>query len=121
MRNSSSLFTRVRFLQTARKQLENRHFKRAKFQALLLRAAVYLAAVITAGVLLFVVGYILIKGIPHLSWSLFEWRYNSENVSLMPALLITVIGHFNKALYKFRFQNFHNIYPPFLWFYVVCF
>ena len=87
MRNSSSLFTRVRFLQTARKQLENRHFKRAKFQALLLRAAVYLAAAITAGVLLFVVGYILIKGIPHLSWSLFEWRYNSENVSLMPALL----------------------------------
>ncbi|MPM43614.1 Phosphate transport system permease protein PstA [bioreactor metagenome] len=91
MRNSSSLFTRVRFLQTARKQLENKHFKRAKFQALLLRAAVYLAAAITAGVLLFVVGYILVKGVPHLSWSLFEWRYNSENVSLMPALLNTLL------------------------------
>ena len=91
MRNSNSLFTRVRFLKTARKRLETRHFKRAKAQALLLRAAVYLAAIITAGVLLFVVGYILVKGVPNLTWSLFEWKYNSVNVSLMPALLNTLL------------------------------
>ena len=28
----------------------------------------------------------------------------------MPSLKITVICHFDKSLYKFRFQNFHNIY-----------
>lgn len=93
MRNTNSLFTRIRFLGQARKRLESGHpvMKRAKVQAFLLRAAVYLAAAVTAGVLLFVVGYILIKGIPHLSWSLFEWKYNSENVSLMPALLNTLL------------------------------
>ncbi len=91
MRNSNSLFTRIRFLKTARKRLETRHFKRAKVQAYLLRSAVYLAAAITAGVLLFVVGYILVKGVPNLTWSLFEWKYNSVNVSLMPALLNTLL------------------------------
>ncbi|MEN6420034.1 MAG: hypothetical protein ABFC73_14050, partial [Clostridiaceae bacterium] len=82
MRNTNSLFTRIRFLKTARKRLETRHFKRAKVQSYLLRAAVYLAAAVTAGVLLFVVGYILVTGVPNLTWSLFEWKYNSENVSL---------------------------------------
>ena len=91
MRNTNSLFTRIRFLKTARKQLETRHFKRAKAQSYLLRAAVYLAAAVTAGVLLFVVGYILVKGVPNLTWSLFEWKYNSVNVSLMPALLNTLL------------------------------
>ena len=36
-------------------------------------------------------GYILIKGIPHLTPSLFAWEYNSENVSLMPALINTIL------------------------------
>lgn len=91
MRNTNSLFTRIRFLKTARKRLETRHFKRAKAQSYLLRAAVYFAAAVTAGVLLFVVGYILVKGVPNLTWSLFEWKYNSVNVSLMPALLNTLL------------------------------
>ena len=90
MRNADPLFTRVRFLGRARRRLESGHgggqLRRARVQSLLLRAAVYLAALITAAVLLSIVGYILIKGVPHLSWSLFAWRYNSENVSLMPAL-----------------------------------
>ena len=34
------------------------------------------AAAITAVVLLFLVGYILVKGIPHLSLDLFAWKYN---------------------------------------------
>ncbi|HRX59248.1 MAG TPA: phosphate ABC transporter permease PstA [Eubacteriales bacterium] len=65
--------------------------KRAKISAFILRACVYLAAALTAGALLFIVGYILIKGVPNLTWSLFAWRYNSVNVSLLPALLNTVL------------------------------
>lgn len=38
----------------------------------------------------FIIGYILIKGIPHLSPKLFEMTYSTENVSLMPALINTV-------------------------------
>ena len=41
-------------------------------------------------VLLFLIAYILINGIPHLKPSLFEWTYNSDNVSMMPAIITTV-------------------------------
>ena len=49
------------------------------------------AAGITLCTLLFLVGFILVKGVPHLKPSLFSLTYNSENVSLMPALISTVI------------------------------
>lgn len=65
--------------------------KRQKISAVFLRLAVYLAAAITVGALLFVVGYILVKGVPNLSLKLFEWRYNTDNLSLLPALLNTVL------------------------------
>ena len=51
---------------------------------------VYGAAVITFAVLLFLIAYILINGIPNLKLSLFEWTYNSDNVSMMPAIITTV-------------------------------
>ena len=65
--------------------------KRQRISAVLLRIAVYCSTIITVGALLFVVGYILVKGVPNLSWKLFEWHYNSENLSLMPALLNTIL------------------------------
>lgn len=58
--------------------------------SLLLRILVCTAAVLTAASLAFIVGYILVKGIPHLTPSLFAWQYTSENVSLMPALVNTL-------------------------------
>lgn len=65
--------------------------KRQKITAAVLRFLVRFAALITVGALLFVVGYILIKGVPHLSLKLFEWKYTTENLSLMPALLNTIL------------------------------
>ena len=41
--------------------------------------------------LLFVVGYILVRGVPALTPDLFQWEYTSENVSLLPALASTVV------------------------------
>lgn len=58
--------------------------------SLLLRILVYAAAVITVGVLLSVVGYILIKGIPNLKPSMFAWEYTTDNVSMMPAIINTL-------------------------------
>jgi len=55
-----------------------------------LKGLVYGAAVLTFAVLLFLLGYILVTGIPHLKSSLFQWNYTSENVSMMPAILTTV-------------------------------
>lgn len=57
----------------------------------LLRLIVYLGALLTAAVLAFIVGYILVKGVPYITPSLFEWEYTSDNVSLMPALFSTLI------------------------------
>ena len=56
-----------------------------------LKLLVYLAATITILVLVSLVGYILIKGVPALSPRLFEWEYTSENVSMMPAIVNTII------------------------------
>jgi phosphate transport system permease protein len=55
-----------------------------------LRIAVTAAAVITGAAVLVILGYVLIKGIPNLSWDLFSFNYTSENASLMPALMNTL-------------------------------
>lgn len=47
------------------------------------------AAIITAAVVVILVAYILIKGIPNLKPSLFALEYNSENVSMLPAIINT--------------------------------
>lgn len=52
---------------------------------------VALSAFITFAVLLFLIGYILAKGVPHINPGLFAWSYNTENVSLMPAMINTVV------------------------------
>ena len=64
---------------------------RAKVQAKLYRTVVYAGTVFSVGVLLLIVGYILIKGIPNLSPELFAWTYNSTNVSMMPAIINTLL------------------------------
>ena len=52
---------------------------------------VVISAVITLTVLIALIAYILIKGIPNLSPELFEWEYTTENVSMMPAIINTLI------------------------------
>lgn len=51
---------------------------------------VFAAAVLTFAVLLFLLAYILIKGVPHLKPELFSFHYTSGNVSMMPAIVNTV-------------------------------
>lgn len=58
--------------------------------SLILFLAVTISAIITFAVLIYLIIYILIMGIPNLSWDLFAWEYNSDNNSLMPALINTV-------------------------------
>ena len=54
-------------------------------------ALTWVAAALTIGMLVFIVGFIFVKGIPYIKPSLFSFAYNSENVSLMPAMISTVI------------------------------
>ena len=59
--------------------------------SIILRLLVIIAACVTGGVLLFIVGYILVKGIPNLSPELFAWEYNSDNLSMLPSIINTLI------------------------------
>lgn len=70
---------------------EARHSKTRRIVSALLRGVVYAGAAVTSLVLAFVVGYILVNGVPYLTPSLFEWEYDSTNVSLMPALVNTLV------------------------------
>lgn len=56
-----------------------------------LAGLVFLASLITFAALFFLIVYLLIKGIPHLSLDMFALHYTTENVSLLPALINTVI------------------------------
>ena len=55
-----------------------------------LRSFVYVSAALTVGTLGFLIVYILIKGVPHLSMDLFAWEYTSDNCSMMPAIINTL-------------------------------
>ena len=59
--------------------------------SILLKGLVYGAATITFSVLFFLITYIVVKGIPHIKLELFAWEYNTENVSMMPALINTIV------------------------------
>ncbi len=59
--------------------------------SLILWLLVVIAAVATLGVLFYLIGYILIHGIPYLTPDLFAWKYDSDNVSMMPAIINTIL------------------------------
>ena len=54
------------------------------------RALVYASAAVVFGVLLALIVYILVMGVPNLKLSLFAWNYNSENLSMLPAIINTL-------------------------------
>lgn len=59
--------------------------------SLVLLILVLLATVVTVSALVFILGYILINGIPHLTLDFFSWDYNSTNVSCVPAIMNTLL------------------------------
>lgn len=56
----------------------------------LMMMLVFIGTVMTFTVLLFLLGYILVNGIPYIRPSLFAFTYTSDNASLMPALVNTI-------------------------------
>lgn len=71
--------------------MKNKRKKKVNLSSLFLRFIVYASAFITISVILFIVGYIIAKGLPNISPKLFEWEYNSTNVTLVPAFINTLI------------------------------
>lgn len=61
------------------------------FKSYVIRFIVKISALITFGALFFLIGYILYRGIPSLKPSLFEFKYTSENVSMFPSIITTLM------------------------------
>lgn len=72
-----------------KKQQKNQNHKNIKDS--LSRKLVYICTGITFTFLIFMLLYILIKGIPSLSLDLFSWNYTSENCSVVPSIINTII------------------------------
>ena len=58
--------------------------------SLLARLAVYFGMLATVLVLVYLVGYVLVRGVPNLTPPLFAWNYTTENVSVIPSIITTL-------------------------------
>lgn len=76
----------------------------------LLLFLVSLSALFTAAVLIFLIGYILVKGVPYLTPELFSWTYTSDNCSVVPAMINTVLMAFLALLIAVPFGVFSAVY-----------
>ena len=67
-------------------------------------------AILTFAVLIFLIVYVVVHGVPYLKPSIFSLHYTSENASLMPALINTVIMTFLSLLIAVPFGIFSAIF-----------
>lgn len=84
-------------------------YKRNPF-SLFLFILVLFATAITILTMTSLVGYILIRGIPHLTPEIFSWKYTSDNVSFMPAIINTLILVLGALLLAAPLGIFASIY-----------
>ena len=78
--------------------------------SMILMLLVMLAAFITFALLLFLIFYILANGIPYIKPSLFSLHYTSENASVIPALINTVVMTLLSLLIAVPFGIFSAIF-----------
>ena len=71
---------------------------------------VLLAAFITFCILIFIIAFILMKGVPYLNADLFSLTYTSENCSVVPAVINTLIMTVLALLIAIPFGVFSAIY-----------
>lgn len=58
--------------------------------SLAMRVLIIASAVVTAGIIVSLIGYILINGLSHIRPELFAWTFNTDNMSMMPAIISTL-------------------------------
>lgn len=84
--------------------------KSQDFLSLFLRALLYLGVFFTLATIALIVGYILFKGIPHLSLKLFEFEYTTLNASMTPAIINTLFMILLSLLFALPFGIFGAIF-----------
>lgn len=69
-----------------------------------------LSVMFTFGSLVIIIGYVILKGIPHFKLSMFSLNYTSDNVSMFPAIVTTVIVVFLSIILATPIGVFTAIY-----------
>lgn len=64
--------------------------RKRDFSSIIIDIALKLSFLSVMAIFFFIVGFICFKGIWHFSFSMFEWKYTSENISIMPAIINTL-------------------------------
>ena len=66
--------------------------KKRKLYIGLMRSAMIFCTALTAALVLFLVGYVLVIGIPHISWELLSTKpsYLTERIGILPDILNTL-------------------------------
>ena len=67
-----------------REKMRNKHIGSWIMKILVISSALF-----TVGILGYILVHILVRWIPYLKPSMFAWKYNSENCSMMPAIINT--------------------------------
>ena len=75
--------------EAARPRLDNLAWRR--MEGKVLRALVTAAALVTLGCFVGVVGYTVFRGVPYINADMFRWKYTSDNMSVLPSLISTVL------------------------------
>lgn len=71
---------------------------------------IMLSAALTVAVILFIIGYILVKGVPNITPELFSLKYNSKNLSMLPSIINTLYLTFLTLLIAVPVGVFSAIY-----------
>lgn len=84
--------------------------KSQDFLSLFLRAIIYIGVFFTLATIALIVGYILLKGIPHLSLKIFEFEYSTLNASMTPAIINTLFMILLSLVFALPFGIFGAIF-----------
>lgn len=79
-------------------------------KSLVVYILIMLSAALTVAVILFIIGYILIKGVPNITPELFSLKYNLKNLSMLPSIINTLYLTFLTLLIAVPVGVFSAIY-----------
>ena len=80
----------------------NRFSKKRKAYIGLMKALMWLSAALTAALVLFMIGYVLARGLPNVSWQLLSTKpsYLRNEIGILPDILNTALYRPGDARYR---------------------
>ncbi|NLW52777.1 MAG: phosphate ABC transporter permease PstA [Tissierellia bacterium] len=64
--------------------------RQQKIFSVAIKTLIYACAILVFSILLAIIGYVIMRGLPHLSADLFDWTYTTSNHSMLPSIINTL-------------------------------